>query len=151
MSLEKKLNEDLKDAMRAGETDRRDTIRLVIAELKKARLDKPKDAVFTPEEELAVLTREVKKRKESIEVYRKGEREDLAAKEETELAIIKTYLPEELTREKVVQLVKDIIAQVGAQSLKDLGKVMGPLSPQIKGRFDGKQATDIVKEQLQAL
>lgn len=143
------LQSDMKDAMRARDKQRRDTIRLIIAEVKKERIAKGSD--LEEKDFIALLSREAKKRREAIDGFRKGGREEQAQKEEAELAVIKTYLPEELSEDKVKEMIAGIIAEVGAASPKDMGKVMGKLSGQIKGRFDGKAASGLVRAALQAL
>ena len=144
-----RLTEDMKAAMRSGETVRRDTVRLLIAAVKKERIDKCRE--LTEADEIDVLTREAKRRREAIEGYTAANRADLADKEASELVVIQSYLPQAMSAEEVQGLIAQIIPQVGAQSPKDMGKVMGQLTGQIKGRFDGKQASELVKAALQAL
>lgn len=140
------LKEELKDAMRSKDTVRRDTIRLLMAEFKKARIAKGED--LTEADNMTVLTREAKKRREAIEAFRKGGRDELADKEEAELAVIKTYLPQPYSEDEVKALIAEIISATGASTMRDMGKVMGQLSGKIKGRFDGKAASGLVRAAL---
>jgi uncharacterized protein YqeY len=132
--------------MRSGDALRRDTLRMVqntVYNTEKAR--KP---TLTDDEILAVIVRETKTRRESVEAFRKGGREDLAAKEEAEIAILAEYLPQPLTEDELSALVDQGIAETGATSARDLGKVMGWLSPRIRGRADGKVASGLVARAL---
>lgn len=140
------LKEELKDAMRSKDTVRRDTIRLLMAEFKKARIAKGED--LTEADNMTVLTREAKKRREAIEAFSKGGRDELADKEEAELAVIKTYLPQPYSEDEVKALIAEIISATGASTMRDMGKVMGQLSGKIKGRFDGKAASGLVRAAL---
>jgi hypothetical protein len=140
------LHDDTTAAMRSRDALRRDTLRMVqnsIYNIEKAR------RVTLPEDEiLAVFTREVKTRRESVEAFRKGNREDLAAKEEAEIAILTGYLPDALTEAELHTLVGEAIAATGAASARDLGKVMGWLSPRTRGRADGKVLSGLVAQAL---
>lgn len=146
MHLEDQLREELKTAMRTGDTRRRETIRMALAALKNERvaLNRP----LSEEEALAVLRREVKQRRESIEEYRKGGRDDLIAQTEEELRILEAYLPPELSREQIEARAREIIAQVGATSLQDIGKVMRPLMAELKGQADGRVVNEVVRSIL---
>lgn len=144
-----RLTEDMKSAMRAKDTMRRDTVRLLIAAIKRERIDKGKD--LTDADYITVLSREAKMRREAIESYRAAGRDEQADQEQGELDVIQIYLPQPLEEGEVKEKIAAIIASVGAQSPKDMGKVMGQLSGQIKGRFDGKAASDLVRQALQAL
>jgi uncharacterized protein YqeY len=146
MSIKQQLSDDLKDAMRKREDLRRDVLRFTLAALHNAEIAERKE--LDDDAALAVLTREAKRRKESIEEFGKGGRQDLVEKEEAELAILAVYLPEQLSREEIVQAARDAIAQTGATGLKELGKVMQPLMQQLRGRAGGKEVTDIVRELL---
>ncbi len=214
MSLQTRLNDDLKAALRAGDTGRRDTIRLLLASLQNARLataleptdDKgrlnqaaverwtaeqteamqalargteraalvaaaaqqlgvseervqqiendalralgPRD--LTESEELDVLAKEIKRRRDSIEQYERAGREDLAAKERAELAILGQYQPQQLTRDEIEALVRQAIAETGASGPREMGKVMQRVMPAVKGRSDGKEVSQIVQSLLGA-
>ncbi len=141
-----RLKEDLKAAMRSGDTVRRNTIRLLMAELKKAQIEKKGE--LTDEDAITLLTREAKKRREAAEAYRKGDRIELAEGEEGELRIIEDYLPQQMTEDEVKALIAQIVEAVQPQGMRDMGKVMGQLVPKIRGRFDGKAASGLVRAAL---
>lgn len=141
-----RLHDDMKDAMRAREADKLGTIRMLISTLKNKRIELRQD--LTEEEIVDVLSTEVKKRREAAEMYRKGDRADLADKEESEIVIIQNYLPAQLSEADVAAIVEAVIAETGASSKKDMGKVMGPVVAQTKGRFDGSKIKDIVMAKL---
>ncbi|MCK6621165.1 MAG: GatB/YqeY domain-containing protein [Calditrichaceae bacterium] len=149
MGLEQKLMEDMKSAMKAKEQLRLETIRGVRAQLKNAELSK--GGSLTEEEVIEVLLSAAKKRKEAIEQYRLGGREDRAGVEAQELAIIETYLPAQMGAEEIARLVDEVIREVNAASAKDMGKVMGAVMPKVKGKADGKIVQQIVREKLAAL
>ena len=146
MSLTDQLQADMKTAMRGGDAERRDTLRMVVAAAQNAAKDKREP--LTHEEALAVVTKEVKKRRESIEAYRAAGRDDLADKEQSEIDILAPYLPEQLGEAEVRALVVDAIATSGASSQRDMGKVMGQLMPKVKGRADGRLVNSLVNEEL---
>jgi uncharacterized protein len=148
MDLKKKLEADYRQAMKAGDKLKVSTIRLVLAGVKNEEIDKR--AELSEEEMLTVLAREARKRKESIEEFGKGGRQDLVDKEQRELTIIEEYMPEQLSEDEVSDLIDKVIAEVGATSAGDLGKVMGKLMPQLKGKADGKKVNQIVRERLQS-
>jgi uncharacterized protein YqeY len=133
-------------ATRSGDALRRDTLRMVWSAV--YALEKRDRANLTDDQALAVLAREVKTRRESVEAYRKGGREDLAAKEEAEIAIIAGFLPEALSGIEIAALVDEAIAATGAASARDLGKVMGWLAPRTRGRADGKVVSGLVSAAL---
>ncbi|MQC82358.1 MAG: GatB/YqeY domain-containing protein [Chloroflexi bacterium] len=133
-------------ATKAGERFQRDTLRLLIAAIENGRIEAGHE--LSDDETLKVLQKEAKQRRDSIEEYRKGAREDLVASEEAELAIIATFLPEQLDDAAVRLLVEATIAEVGASGMDDLGKVMGPLMQKLDGRADGRAANAIVRELL---
>lgn len=128
--------------MRSGESLRRDTLRMAESSIYNA--EKRDRREYTDDEVGAVLAREVKTRRESVEAFRKGGREDLAAKEESEIAILATYLPEQLTEVEIAALVEEAVATTGAEGPRDMGKVMGWLSPKTKGRADGRVLSQAV-------
>ena len=136
MSLRERIQEDTTAAMRSGDVLRRDVLRM--ASNAAYNLEKQQLRDLTEDELIGVLTREVKQRRESIDAYRAGGREDLASREEAELAILTEYLPEPLTEEQLDLLVADGIAATGSATPRDLGRVMGWLAPKIRGRADGK-------------
>jgi len=132
--------------MRAGDSLRRDVLRM--AANAAYNVEKRNQQPLTEDEFLAVMTREVKTRRESVEAFRKGGRDDLAAKEESEIAILSDYLPEALSDEELAGLIDDAIAATGASSARDMGKVMGWLSPRTRGRAEGKRVSELVAQRL---
>ncbi|MCK4753801.1 MAG: GatB/YqeY domain-containing protein [Calditrichia bacterium] len=149
MSVEKQLMEDMKLAMKSGNKIERDTIRMLRAQIKLASIDK-KDELN--EAELAqVLQKEAKKRKEAIELFQQGNREDLVKKEESELEIISTYLPEQLSDKDLDKIITEAIESLQVTSEKDMGPVMGAIMPEVKGKADGKVVQQKVKEHLAKL
>ncbi len=146
MTLRERLHDDTTAAMRSGDVLRRDVLRMVQNAI--YNLEKAKRTTLPEDEVLGVLAREVKTRNESVEAFRKGGREDLAAKEEAEIAILRGYLPAALTEDELRALVDEGIAATGASSARDLGRVMGWLSPRIRGRADGKVASGLVAAAL---
>jgi hypothetical protein len=144
--LRERLQADTTAAMRSGDTLRRDVLRMVQNAI--YNTEKARKVTLSEDEILGVLAHEVKTRRESIEAFRKGGREDLAAKEEAEIAILADYLPAALTDDELRALVDEAVAATGAASARDLGKVMGWLSPKIRGRADGKVASGLVAQAL---
>jgi len=151
MALKDKLNDDLKVAMKARDQVRLDTLRAILSELKNmsiAQRGEGGSGDLAEADELAVLSRARKQREESITAFRNGAREDLAKNEEAQLAIILEYLPKQLSVDEVKAIVQGVIAELGATSKKDMGKVMGKLMPQLKGRFPGDQVKPVVEALL---
>ena len=146
MTLRERLREDTTAAMRSGDTLRRDVLRMVENAI--YNIEKAKHVTLSDDDVLGVLTREVKTRRESVVAFRSGGREDLAAKEEAEIAILGEYLPAALTDAELQALVDEGIAATGATSARDLGKVMGWLSPRVRGRADGKIVSGMVAQAL---
>ena len=146
MALKEQLQSDLKDAMRQGDKLRRDTLRLVLSSLHNAEIASRGE--LDDDGVLGVLTKEAKQRRESIEEFRKGGREEKAAEEEAELEVISGYLPEALSREEVLAAAKEVIQESGASSMKDIGKVMPALMQRLQGRADGREASEVVRELL---
>lgn len=145
--LLERLNEDMKQAMREKDKDRLSVIRMVKAAMQNEAIHLGVKEL-TEEQELTVLTREVKQRKESLKEFSAAKRDDLMAKVEKELAILSAYMPEQLSEAELEQLVKVTIAQLGASSKQDFGKVMGAIMPKVKGRADGKVVQNLVKQLL---
>jgi uncharacterized protein YqeY len=146
MTLIAEIEDELKDAMRARDAERRDALRLILNALKNSQkeLQRP----LSEEEELQVLQRERKRRVEAAEAYRAGGREEQAASEERELEILEEFMPEPLSDDEIDEIVDDVIAEVGATSMADLGRVMADVMPQIAGRADGSVVSQIVREKL---
>jgi uncharacterized protein YqeY len=136
VSLRERIQDDTTAAMRSGDVLRRDVLRM--ASSAAYNLEKEQLRELSEDQLIGVLTREVKQRRESVEAYRAGGREDLASREEAEIAILKEYLPEPLTDEQLDALVGEGIAATGSATPRDLGKVMGWLAPRTRGRADGK-------------
>lgn len=149
MSLQEQLSNDVKQAMRDRDNDLRDTLRFLLSAVKNAEIDKR--APMTEEEEIALLRTQAKQRQDSIDQYRQGGREELAAKEEYQLGVLRRYLPTQMTDEELDAFVQSGIAAAGATSAKDMGKVMGVLSKQAEGRVDGRRLSTAVREALAAL
>lgn len=146
MALLDKLGEDLKAAMKGGDKVRVETLRLLRGQLKDFQINK--QHAPSAEEEMEVLLSAAKKRREAIEAFRKAGRDELADKEAAELAVISEYLPQALTPAEIEALVIAAIAESGAKGAGDLGRVMGKIMPQIKGRADGKMVQQLVRERL---
>jgi uncharacterized protein YqeY len=146
MSLIGRLEDELKEAMLARENDRRDALRLILSSLRSAEKDLQRP--LTDDEELQVLQRERKRRQEAAEAFRDGGREAQAQKEEGELAILQEFMPEPLSEEEIESIVDDAIAENGATSMRDMGRVMADVMPQIAGRADGSAVSQIVREKL---
>lgn len=146
MSLLETLNADMKQAMKDKNKEALSVIRMVKSTVMNEQISLGHD--LTPEEELTVLSREVKQRQDSLAEFERGGREDLAAGIRSELTILAKYLPAQLTEEEIVAIVAAAIEQTGATGPKDMGKVMGVVTPQIKGKADGKVVADLVKATL---
>jgi uncharacterized protein len=146
VTLITELEHEVQDAMRAGDAARRDALRLILASLKSAEKDLLRP--LSEDEELQVLQRERKKRIEAAEAFRSGGREDQAAKEEAELAVLEEFMPEPLTEEELERIVDDAIAENGATSLREMGRVMADVMPQVAGRADGSAVSQLVREKL---
>lgn len=146
MSLRDRLQSDIATAMRGGDVLRRDVLRM--ASSAAYNVEKREGHPLSDEEFIAVLAREVKTRRESVEAFRAGGREDLAAKEEAEIAVLAEYLPQAFTEAELATLIDEAIAATGASSVRDLGKVMGWLSPKTRGRADGKVVSGMVAQAL---
>ena len=144
--LKQKLAGDLKQATKTRDDVRRSVIRLVRAAVKNAEI--AKRAALDDVDILGVIAKEVKQRHESIEAFKKGNRHDLVAQEEAELAILQEYLPPQLTREEIIAAARQVIEEVGAQGPRDKGKVMPKLIAQLKGRADGREINEVVTELL---
>ena len=146
MSLIGRLEDDLKQSMLARENDRRDALRLILSSLRSAEKDLQRP--LSDDEELQVLQRERKRRIEAAEAFRSGGHPDRAEAEERELAILEEFMPEPLSEEEIEEIVDDAIAEVGATSMADLGRVMADVMPQTAGRADGSVVSQIVREKL---
>jgi uncharacterized protein len=146
VSLIEELEEEVKDAMRARDEERRDALRLILSSLKSA--EKELQRPLSEDEELQVLQRERKKRQEASEAFRSGGREEQAAKEDAELEILEEFMPEPISEEELERIVDDAIAENKATSMRDMGRVMADVMPQIAGRADGSAVSQLVREKL---
>ena len=149
MSLKNQIKEDMKSAMKAGEKDRLKVVRLILAAIKQVEVDKRVE--LDDAGVLAVLDKMVKQRRDSVEQFEKGNREDLAAIERAEIAVLDEYLPERLSDEALAALVDEVIAATGATSIRDMGKVMGQIKAKAAGRADMGAVSATVKARLNAL
>jgi uncharacterized protein len=146
MTLIARLETELKEAMKERDAERRDALRLILNALRTAEKDIQRP--LHEDEELQVLQRERKRRLEAIEAYRAAGREEQAEKEEDELDVLEDFMPEPLSEEELERIVDDAIAENGATSLRDLGRVMADVMPQIAGRADGSAVSQLVREKL---
>ena len=146
MSLQDRIQSDVTAAMRSGEALRRDVLRMV--QNAAYAIEKREKRTLSDDDYAAVIAKEVKTRRESVEAFRGGGREDLASKEEAEIAILAEFLPQQLTEAEIRALVDEAVEATGASSARDMGKVMGWLSPKTRGRADGKQVSALVARAL---
>ena len=146
MSLIARIEADLREATLAREAVRRDTLRLILSALRGA--EKELQRPLKDDEELQVLQRERKRRTEAAEAFREGGRDEQADQEERELEILEEFMPEPLSEEELEEIVDDVIAEVGATSMRDLGRVMADVMPQVAGRADGSSVSQLVREKL---
>jgi len=145
-NLEEKINEDFKNALKEKNEQKLTLLRMVKSALKNEEIQKKEK--LSDEEIEAVIKREIKKRKEAIELYQKGQREDLIQKEKAEIEILTNYLPEQMSEEEIKDKVKKIIQEMRAEGKEDFGKVMGKVMSELKGRADGSLVSKIVNELL---
>lgn len=143
MALIERVQADAVTALKAGDRERAGALRLIVSELQKAEKDGGAD-------EVEVLQRECKRRLESAQAYRDADRSDLAASEETEAELIEGYMPQQLSDDELHAIVGDVVAESGASSPKEMGKVMAAVMPQVKGRADGRRVSAVVQEKLTA-
>jgi uncharacterized protein YqeY len=146
VSLVARIEDELTVAMKERDASRRDALRLILSSLRSA--EKELQRPLHDDEELQVLQRERKRRLESIEAFESAGREEQAAKEETELDVLEEFMPEPLSEDELERIVDDAIAEVGATSMRDLGRVMADVMPQIAGRADGSAVSQLVREKL---
>lgn len=146
MHPKERLQEDLKAALKSGDTQRKDALRFITAAIKQVEIDTRTQ--LTEEQTYGVLMTEAKKRRDSISEARKARRNDLADKEQMELELIESYLPQQLSREELQDEARKAIAESGAKTAKDMGNVMKVLMPRVKGRADGKLVNEVVKSLL---
>ena len=149
MSLKGQITEDMKSAMKAGEKDRLKVVRLILAAIKQVEVDTREE--LDEAAVLAVITKMVKQRRDSVEQFEKGKREDLAAIERAEIVVLEGYLPEQLSGDEITALVDEAIQSTGAASIRDMGKVMGQIKAKAAGRADMGAVSAVIKERLNAL
>ena len=149
MSLKARITEDMKSAMKAGDKDRLKVVRLMLAAVKQVEIDKR--TALDDAAVLGVIGKMVKQRRDSVEQFEKGDREDLASIERAEIAILETYLPEQLSADELATIVDAAIAATGATGIRDMGKVMAEVKAKAAGRADMGAASATVKERLNAL
>jgi uncharacterized protein len=146
MTLIARIEQDLKEAMRERDTERRDALRLILSSLRSA--EKELQRPLAEQEELQVLQRERKRRLEAAEAFRAGGREEQAETEDYELEVLEEFMPEPLGEDELEEIIDDAIAENGATSLRDLGRVMADVMPQVAGRADGSSVSQLVREKL---
>lgn len=147
MSLIETLNQDIKEAMKAKEKDVLAVLRMMKASVQHATIEVKRD--LTADEELTILARELKQRKEAIQEFSKANRQDLVDKTQFEVGVVERYLPAQLTEEDIMEAIKKIVQQVGATGMADFGKVMGVVMTELKGQADGNTVNALVKKVLQ--
>ena len=147
MTLKEQLRLDMADPMRAGDNEKRDTIRLLLAAIKQVEVDEKKSLDDAGVQN--VLTKQAKQRRESIIDYERAGRSDIADREKEELLIIESYLPQMMSREEITEIATKTISELGAEGPQDTGRVMGSLMPQMKGKADGRMVSEVVRELLQ--
>ena len=146
MSLKERIKADIKEAMRAKDVTKRDTLRNLNAAIKQIEVDERRE--LNDSEIEAILSKYLKQREDALSQFKEAKREDLVAKEESEIAIVKQYLPEPLSDDELKELVKKVANEVGATSMKDMGKVMGAIKKEVGSRADGSKVNKFFKEIL---
>jgi uncharacterized protein YqeY len=146
MGFRETIDGDIKDALKSGAKDKLSTLRMLSAALKNKQIDKKRQ--LNDEEILETVRSLIKQRKDSIEQFGKGGRQDLVDKESAEVAVLEVYLPQQLAREEIEAMVREAVAQTGAHGARDMGKVMKALIPLVGGRADGKLVSELVKQAL---
>ena len=147
MSIKEDLTNDMKEALKSGEKEKAQIIRSLLSSVKNAEIDNKGDKL-NKDDEIAALKTELKQRKQAIEEYEKGDREDLAQQEKKEAEIIEEYLPEQLSEEAIKKEVKQVIDEVGATGMNDMGQVMGTVMNKLSGKADGSQVRKVVEQEL---
>ena len=147
MSLKEKLAEDLKQAMKDKDQLRKNVITMVRADIKQAEVDKRIE--LNDSDIIDVISKQAKQRRDALEEFSKGGRNDLMEETQQEIDVLLTYLPEQLSEEEIVKIVGETISEIGANSIKDMGKVMAAVLPKVKGKADGKLVNEAVKKHLQ--
>lgn len=146
MPIVETIRDEMTAAMKSGDTRRRDIMRLLVASLHNSRIEAGHD--LDDDEAIGTLQREAKQRRDSVDEYRKGGRDDLADSEQEEFDVISTFLPADMSEDEVVAIIGAVVSEVGAEGPGDLGKVMRPVMERVAGRADGKRVSELVREQL---
>jgi uncharacterized protein YqeY len=146
LSLKEKINSDLKEAMKAKDTKKRDALRLLTSAFKQIEVDERKE--LSDEDVIKIIQKQVKQRNDSIQQYKKANRDDLVQKEQEEISYYEIYLPKPLSDEELTKALEEIIKEVGATSMKDMGKVMGIATKKLSSKADGKRINETVKKIL---
>lgn len=146
MPIKERMQDDLKTAMKSGDTRRREILRLLMSVFKQAEVDRR--VTLSDEDIIDLLGSEAKKRRESIEEMTRAGRSELAAQEQYELDVIESYLPEQLGRDEIERIVDEVIGETGASGPRDIGRVMGAVMPRVRGQADGKLVSDVVRQRL---
>jgi uncharacterized protein YqeY len=144
--IKQRISDDVKNAMRSKDKERLATLRMIMAAIKQKEVDERAD--LDDGQVLAVLDKMAKQHRDSIEQYQKAGRDDLVAKETSELEVVTSYLPEQLSEEKIRQIIKETIEATGASSMQDMGKLMGQLKPRLQGRADMGKVSGLIKQAL---
>jgi uncharacterized protein len=147
-NLKQKLNDDLRQSMRDRNEVKTSTLRLLLSAIKYAEIKPDRQVTLSDADILGVIAKEIKQREDSIEAFKAGNRQDLVDREAAEMAILKTYMPQQMTRDEILAEAKQMIAEAGAKGPSDKGKVMGKLVAKLKGKADGKAINDIVTDLL---
>ena len=148
MGLKEQLSNDLKDAMRNKDRMKKNVITMVRSDIKQLEVDKRADVL--DEDIIDIITKQVKQRKDALEEFEKAQRQEAIEETKEEIHILSTYLPEQLSKDEVEDIVKGAIKETNASSMKDMGKVMAAVMPKVKGKADGKIVNEVVKECLQS-
>lgn len=149
MTMKARLEEDMKQAMRSRDNDRRDVIRYLRSEIRNQEIRVQED--LDDEGVVQVLSRQAQQRRDSIEAFADANRTDLVEKEQAELAIIMEYLPQQMTKDEITSVVQEVVSEVGASGPGDMGKVMSQIMPKVRGRAEGREVSSIVMETLRGL
>lgn len=147
MSLKQKLQEDLKSSMKNKDTVRKSVVTLIRASIKQYEVDNRVE--LDDEGIIDIISKQMKQRRDSLEEFAKANRQDLVSETESEIEVLKEYLPQQLSEEELNKIVKETISELGATSMKDMGKIMSAMMPKVKGKADGKQINELVKANLQ--
>jgi uncharacterized protein YqeY len=146
MGLKQTLNDDLKQAMKSGDATKRAVLRMLLASIKNAEIAKRGE--LDDADLVGIIAKDIRQHQESIESFKQGNRPDLIEKEEAEMAVLQSYMPQQLTADEVAEAARQVISEVGAQGPGDKGKVMKELMPKLKGKADGRVINDVVTELL---